>query len=1177
MTLLALDVVIANLREDYVDQLYEDSSFKTIASAKALWSLVTEKVSEGIIRKNFNDEKWDWKVLTKRFCESMHITQLGNDRWVNKLDWDYLSEHLDIVRIQDNLSLYVDRWNWKCITSRAEHEFLLSNLHEYYDYWDWESLLQTILTDEDLADEGIRIQISVILSQIEDNAQLWALLTKRYSTKDIIALQSNLSLRSVRFDWNYSDVYNRPDFEIESYLQDYQEYGIYVDWDALSSSKALNRILRWDRNITKDFNNWEDLVVSILKNEDYDWNFKYLSTLTSINWCDNILKIRSEEWDWDYLSENSKCFSYNSKRPKELIKHIEKFDEWLNFALLSKRKDVRLDIEKISAHLSYPWDWNAISHNKSFALTAEFVMEHKDFDWDWNALSYRNDCIFTAEFIKGNKDKEWNWAFLSKRKEIVLNTDTLIALVTKEWDWNELIRRKDIEFTPDLLRLIIDKDINWKAISQRDDFYPTLEVLNILKDQSIDWSQISRREDLAANVIFLFKDKLDWKVLSHSSHINISDIKVLDLYKSYLDWNYISNSPNLSLTEEVLDEFKDYLNWIIVCKRTDFIINAEILEKFETKLDWSRISRTGNIEFTQEIVDKYRDRWDWVALSENPAFRASGVESSFKKELNLMEFYNELKSNCHGKPYVYHFTHLFNAIEVIRTRKILSRNRAKELGLLKYDAAGSVVHRSAKAHPYARFYYRTGTQTQFYNECLGKQRNTKYYQSALSNGLPMCPMPVFFKFDLQEVLSKRANLCSYSTGNLQTNWASVYRVIDDPYNIDAVHLYSHNNYDKVVRDKKQQEFLVKNEFDFSDINDYQIICYDREETEILRSIFKDDPIREHIFSIYEAEDVFEHENPQLLFDMGNGELSINTRYNGDYIFQIESNNITKVKVYNTKDIKAEKKNIIQLYDAVSVELGDTPFEVYYVNMSPAARSPRWLVYKHEPIVREVRYTRTEDIEKYFGISFDDDEFSPEELITAIEIVMPKLEELYNKKVRHYIIKQHTLLVCQQFEKYAFELNTKVMNIDLMRLVLAMHDIGKAIDRTTQHTHTLSLIREFWSETPFTDYELKLVEVLLKDDHLGNFFQGRYNCSMLQDEIKKDAECLQIDASCLLQLKMVLYQCDIASYTKDAGGLKYLEHMFVYENKEKTFDEENGLLAMSAEYWSRYEQLKSVII
>ena len=1175
MTRLSLDVVIANLREDYVDQLYVDSTFKTIVTNKELWPLVTEKVSEGIIRRNFKDEKWDWGVLTKRFCDSMHITQLGDDRWVHKLDWNYLSEHLDIIKIQNNLSLYSDRWNWKYITSRVEHDFLLSNLPEFYDSWDWESLVQTILTDEDLADLNIRIQIAITLSQIEENKHLWTLLTKRFSTEDIISIQR---LSSIKFDWNYSDVYNRLDFEIEPYLQEYLNKGIYVDWDALSSSKALDRILRWDRNITKDFNNWEGMVVSILENEDYKWNFKYLSTLKSINWCDNILKIRSEEWDWNYLSENSKCFSYNPKKPKELIKHIEKFDTLLNFPILSKRKDVRLDVDTILTHISYPWDWNAISQNKSFVITADFVMEHMNFNWEWCALSSRNDCVFTAEFIKENKEKDWNWQLLSKRKEIVLNTDALIALVSKEWDWNELIRRKDIEFTPELLRLIIDKDLDWKAISQRDDFYPTLEVLNILKDKNIDWTQISHSKELAANVIFIFKDKLDWKVLSHSSHINISDANVLDRYKSYLDWNFVSNSPNLSLTGDILEKFKDYLNWIIICRRPDFIVTTEILEKFATRLDWSRISRTGNIEFTQEIIDKYRDRWDWVALSENPTFRASGLESLFRRELNLTIFYKELKSNCHGKPYVYHFTHMFNAIEVIRTRKILSRNRAKELGLLKYDAAGSVVHRSSKAHPYARFYFRTGTQTQFYNECLGKQRDTKYYQKALGNGLPMCPMPVFFKFDLQEILSKHASLCSYSTGNLQTNWANVYKVIEDPYNIDAKHLYSHDDFNKDVREKKQQEFLVMNEFDFSDINDYQIICYDREEAEILRSIFKDDPIYEHIFSIYEeeAENVFKRENPNLIFNLDNGKLSISTNYKGDYIFQVESNNITKVKVYNSKNIKSEKQNIIQFHDTVSVELGGTPFEVFYVNKHPAARSPRWLVYKHEPIDREIRYTCTEDIEKYLGISFDDEEFSPEELITALEIAMPKLEKFYNTKVRHYIVKQHTLLVCQQFEKYAFELDINVMNVDLMRIVLALHDIGKAIDRATQHSHTVALIREFWKEAPFSDYELKLAEVLLKDDHMGDFFLGKYECDTLQEEIKKDAEELQIDASCLLQLKMILYQCDIASYTKDAGGLKYLEHMFIYENNNKVFNNEYGLLYMSAEYWSRYEQLKTEI-
>lgn len=125
--------------------------------------------------------------------------------------------------------------------------FLISNLPEYYDSWDWKSLLQTILTDEDLSDKNIKIQIAVILSQIEDNTQLWSLFTKRYSTENIMSLQDDKSLSSVGFAWNYYDVYNRADFEIEPYLQDYQEHGIYVDWDALSSSKALDRILRWDK------------------------------------------------------------------------------------------------------------------------------------------------------------------------------------------------------------------------------------------------------------------------------------------------------------------------------------------------------------------------------------------------------------------------------------------------------------------------------------------------------------------------------------------------------------------------------------------------------------------------------------------------------------------------------------------------------------------------------------------------------------------------------------------------------------------------------------------------------------------------------------------------------------------------------------------------------------------
>lgn len=58
--------------------------------------------------------------------------------------------------------------------------------------------------------------------------------------------------------------------------------------------------------------------------------------------------------------------------------------------------------------------------------------------------------------------------------------------------------------------------------------------------------------------------------------------------------------------------------------------------------------------------------------------------------------------------------------------------------------------------------------------------------------------------------------------------------------------------------------------------------------------------------------------------------------------------------------------------------------------------------------------------------------------------------------------------------------------------------------------------------------------------------------------------------------MILYQCDIASYTKDAGGLKYMEHMFVYDDGNKTFDNDNGIIAMSDEYMGKYINLKEAI-
>jgi GNAT superfamily N-acetyltransferase len=91
------------------------------------------------------------------------------------------------------------------------------------------------------------------------------------------------------------------------------------------------------------------------------------------------------------------------------------------------------------------------------------------------------------------------------------------------------------------------------------------------------------------------------------------------------------------------------------------------------------------------------------------------------------------------------------------------------------------------------------------------------------------------------------------------------------------------------------------------------------------------------------------------------------------------------------------------------------------------------------------------------------------------------------------------------------------------------------------------------------------------------YRRRGYARILMNAIIADAKELNIAPEILLQYKMILYQCDVASYTKDAGGFKYLEHLFEYENGEKVFDEEEGLISMSPEFKERYITLKSCIV
>jgi HD-GYP domain-containing protein (c-di-GMP phosphodiesterase class II) len=167
----------------------------------------------------------------------------------------------------------------------------------------------------------------------------------------------------------------------------------------------------------------------------------------------------------------------------------------------------------------------------------------------------------------------------------------------------------------------------------------------------------------------------------------------------------------------------------------------------------------------------------------------------------------------------------------------------------------------------------------------------------------------------------------------------------DAFNIT---LYDRGEYDQVyfsqvsnsIKEQSQQEFLVKDEFDFNKINSLKIHCYDENSANLLKKYLGKDPIAERIV----VGGCFIYQNRELDFSMDedNNTITISSSYNGqgDAYFLVKGN----VKVINTKDIKKEIEGGIVMYPTVEVEKTDEAFEVYFIDKR--ARTTDWLVYSN---------------------------------------------------------------------------------------------------------------------------------------------------------------------------------------------------------------------------------------
>jgi len=918
---LNITLLLQVISSDIVEVLFEQANLISfLENNPESWQFVTEKCSIDFVRRHI-DYNWDWAILTKRFCSSIKIETLGNPKWIDKWDWKYLTRNLDISKIYDNLDLYVDKWDWEYLTEKLDKDFIFTNLRDYNDNWYWDILLNVRLDKSDLSFSTHLPEVATCISELEDELQvlLWQIITHKFDYVELENLISH-SKDSELFQWDYAYFYNLPAFNVRQYLNEYTQI---VNWSALSGSKALNQTLKWDKSLFS-YEVWLKDVLKLMKNDLCQWNFKELSRLDSVNWNDEILKIQTKEWDWNYLSEYSSCF----KKEKGFSNRFKRFSEFINYQVFSKRTDSK--------------------------ITEVLLLDTIDKDWNWMVLSENNSVKFTAEFIKQNKDKQWNWKALSNRNDIKLENETLIELSDKEWDWEAISKRTDVAFEEHIIEKLNNKPLNWFVVSQNATFNPTSKVLSLLKGKTLDWNAISQNSNLSTDILWDYRDNLNWKFVTKNEKFNVSDTDLLSKYQEYIDWHFVSQSDKFNASIENLNQFKDKLKWTIINQRDDFKISQEVLEPFADVLNWTNVSKSMEISFTEDLIERYRKYWDWAELRKNAQIidRLDTTLLKYQTEFNCVDFLERFR---YKTPYIYHFTHLFNAIEIIKSRKILSRNKAE--GQFA-NAAGNLVDRRDEAHNFARFYFRPQTPTQFYNECLGmdsesgywktwyyygEHRKWKtYYQQAYNLGLPKCPMPVFFKFDLKEVIMKMSDKCFYSTGNMQTNWARIEKVSENPNAINTEHLYSTVSDFENYKQYSQQEFLVEEEFDFSTLDSFEIICYNDEYANLLKAQLGNDPICEKINS--KGWDIFHRGNRELDIRESETEVIISSEYKDNAYLSIRGEGLLNIQILNPNNIQKETATEILVYPEIRFTKTEQPVEVRFVDLAIGKRE--WLIYKN---------------------------------------------------------------------------------------------------------------------------------------------------------------------------------------------------------------------------------------
>ncbi|WP_119790743.1 DarT ssDNA thymidine ADP-ribosyltransferase family protein [Flavobacterium anhuiense] len=822
----------------------------------------------------------------------------------------------------------------------------------------------------------------------------------------------------------------------------------------------------------------------------------------------------------------------------ELSDYLLALDE-ISMDLSSDNKNIREDTYFYLLDNCDKWDEEQKEVVRGWALTANFEDTEKDY-LPASKLNYYAD---------GNSNifnKKLNFINLSRAAKNHLQIENLLALfginIIRQ-DMFQIIpvgsftksglKDKIIEIHPFLSRIMEDEKTSGyeEMFADLDLKINKLDVLEAdglkIKINSL-WEK-NVKTHYASNVLYVQRDWSKYNVM----HLVLEQlVKILDAKKFAKELSLLMNSSR----EEIIEYFEEEG------------IEMPVMTSVPQYEDTSAVSDvSGENNKYEKLKIDYEKNWN-LSIERN-----ADLIRDFSEDLDGFLFNGLYNQKPEKGPHIYHFTHIENAVSILRDKIIKSRSNSKFM-----DSAGSEIisQTDNERKDFARFYFRPKTGTQFYTQNLGRSEDSV---NRLGSD-PLCPVPVFFVIPLDEAINQSD--WQVSIGNLASSQVKFGKSLEVLSRFDFDGIYKEKNELPLERYMiaAHQEFLVKTGLNFEKMN-FSLVVQDQQAKQSLLGMIGGS-IPDLASKIVIDGTLYNNDNPKCDIQIIDGKLTakVSGNHKGYFVLQYrDSKGTAKVTGEISKHFISNEWITIFCgnFLTLDADLESVEYKLFY------CYNGVWLV-----------DTNSEN----FTLDTDFIKVALEKWVHSPGIVDDLLEALKNHPELNFYFQQpiggpdglsleeHTLKVGYNYLEYFPKMQGIFENESEYLICLCLHDIGKPSavfqkKRELQHEKTLAIIEKLKEVMPVNDEVQNKIEVLINGDPIGKLLNTSvpFNMEQCCKEITDTADKLSISPREFLNSLTIYYQCDAAGYSSlaeklflidDNGKLKKIENGSRFEFKEE---------------------------